>query len=137
MRSPNSQGCLREDNTKALEELHRRHPSHQLPEWTDPLTAPLCPDSDFVLETLKKFPRASSPGYSKLCPQQLLDAIVGTTAPSAQNCLESLTRCISVVFVVLLFDQSYLLFSFPISKLELEFLGFRSCHTYPQLLHQY
>ena len=61
MRSLNSQGCAREDNTKALEELHRRHSSHQLPEWTDPLTAPLCPDSDFVLEILKKFSRSSSP----------------------------------------------------------------------------
>ena len=96
MRLLNSQGCAREDNTKALEELNRHHPRHQLPEWTDPLTAPLCPDSDFVLETLKKFPRASSPGYSKLCPQHLLDAIVGTTAPSAQDCFESLTRWISV-----------------------------------------
>ena len=55
IRSLNSQGCAQEDNTKALEELRRRHPSHQLPEWTDPLTASLCPDSDFVLEILKKF----------------------------------------------------------------------------------
>lgn len=94
MRSLNSQGCAQQNDTEALQELHQLHPNHQLPEWSDSLPASLCVNSELVLEILKKFPRASSPGYSKLRAQHLLDAILGTTAPSAQDCLESLTRWI-------------------------------------------
>ena len=56
MRSLNSEGCAQDDDAKALQELHQRHPNHQLPEWSDCLPASLCPNSDLVLETLKKFP---------------------------------------------------------------------------------
>jgi len=37
------------------------------------------------------FPKGTSPGTSKLCAQHLLDAISGTTAPAAWDCLASLT----------------------------------------------
>ena len=49
MRSLNSEGCAQEDDAKALQELHQRHPNHQLPEWSDCLPASLCPNSDLVL----------------------------------------------------------------------------------------
>ena len=46
---------------------------------------------DSVLALLQAFPRASSPGASRLNSQHLFDAILGTTTPSAKQCLENLT----------------------------------------------
>ena len=41
---------------------------------------------------LRAFPKATSPGASKLRAQHILDAVSGTIAPAAQTCLEHLTR---------------------------------------------
>ena len=41
---------------------------------------------------LLAFPKGTSPGASKLRAQHLLDAIAGSTAPAARECLLSLTR---------------------------------------------
>ena len=46
---------------------------------------------DSVLALLQAFPRASSPGASQLKSQHLFDAILGTTNPSAKQCLNNLT----------------------------------------------
>ena len=46
---------------------------------------------DSVLASLQAFPRGSSPSASQLNSHHLLDAILGTTTPSAKQCLENLT----------------------------------------------
>ena len=43
------------------------------------------------MSCLRTFPRGTSPGSTKLRAQHLLDAIAGTTAPAACDCLLSLT----------------------------------------------
>ena len=57
---------------------------------------PLCVTLESVLEALKAFPRASSPGFSKLRAQHLLEAVQGTSTPSAQECLETLIRWVNL-----------------------------------------
>ena len=52
---------------------------------------PLTVDESMVLKCLQAFPKGTSPGASKLRAQHLLDAITGTTAPAARDCLASLT----------------------------------------------
>ena len=66
MRSLYSQGCASQDDGEALKELQERHPSYNPPDWSDSSASPLCVDSELVLEVLKCFPRASSPGFSRL-----------------------------------------------------------------------
>ena len=46
------------------------------------------------LQSLHGFPKASSPGGSKLRCQHLLDVIEGSTSPSAQECLVNLTKLV-------------------------------------------
>ena len=94
MRSLYSQGCASQDDGEALKELQERHPSYNPPDWSPSSASPLCVDSELVLEVLKCFPRASSPGFSRLLSQHLLDAIVGTTTPSSQDCLDNMTKWI-------------------------------------------
>ena len=65
-----------EGDAKALQKLHQRHPTHQLPAWIYSQPPSLCANSDLVFQALKKFTRASSSRYS----QHLLDAILGTAA---------------------------------------------------------
>jgi len=48
-------------------------------------------DNSMVLSCLRAFPKGTSPGASKLCAQHMLDAIAGSTAPVARDCLLSLT----------------------------------------------
>ena len=45
-----------------------------------------------VLAAVCAFPPATSPGGSKLRCQHILDAIDGTTTPSARDCLDRLTH---------------------------------------------
>ena len=52
---------------------------------------PLIVDGSMVLNCLQAFPKGTSPGASKLHAQHLLDAIAGTAAPDAHDCLTSLT----------------------------------------------
>ena len=49
-----------------------------------------------VLAALRSFQWGTS-GSSALHPQHLLDAICGSTAPSAAECLNSLTHCINTL----------------------------------------
>ena len=44
-------------------------------------------ESTAVLAALRAFPKATSPGASKLHAQHILDAVSGTIAPAAQTCL--------------------------------------------------
>ena len=44
---------------------------------------------------MEGFPRGTSPGYSQLCAQHLLDAIKGACTPDTQLCLDNLTRLMS------------------------------------------
>jgi len=72
--------------------LLSRHPFHPPPSVSvDPKPA-LVVDESAVLSCLKAFPKGTSQGWSRLRAQHLLDAIVGTTAPSSQDCLAALTR---------------------------------------------
>ena len=48
-----------------------------------------------VMEALQTFPPASSPGFSKLRSQHLLDATIGTTSPAGQEVLDNLTRWVN------------------------------------------
>ena len=92
MRSLSSQGCASHDNEDALTDLQRRHPDHVLPTWCEELPPPLVADSSTVLSCLQAFPRGSSPGFSQLRAQHLLDAIKGTNVPVATTCLDNLTK---------------------------------------------
>ena len=95
MQSLRSNGCAPVDDMSAFEELKHRHPYQPSPDWSDDVPPPLFVTSALVLEALKTFPRASSPGFSKLRSQHVIDAIIGNATPSAQDCLESLTRWIN------------------------------------------
>ena len=55
-------------------------------------------DESAVLSCLKAFPRGTSPGWSRLCVQHLLDEIVGTSALSSLDCLASLAK--SMIFLL-------------------------------------
>ena len=92
MQSLGSAGCAPYDDSSALEELQERHPDHPLPVWNDAIPPSLTVTVSSVLSALHAFPRASSPGSSKLRCQHLLDAIEGSTAPSAGDCLQNLTQ---------------------------------------------
>ena len=91
MRILGSAGCAPNDDISALDDLRQRHPTHDLPHWSDNVPPPLVVDSTAVIATLQAFPRGSSPGGSKLRPQHLLDAICGTSSPFAGHCLDQLT----------------------------------------------
>ena len=69
--------------------IKRRHPTHPVPELLD-VGCPLVVNEASVLAALKAFPRGTSPGFSGLRAQHLLDGITGTTSPSAQVCLTEL-----------------------------------------------
>ena len=66
-----------------------------LSEWSDDFLAPVCASSAAVLEFLKTFPQTSSPGFSVLRAELLLDSVLGT-ALDARECLVNLTRWVSV-----------------------------------------
>ena len=91
MRSLSSSGCAPHDDLSAVSELQERHSYHSLPVWDTEIPAPLVVTSSSVLKALRGFPKASSPGGSKLICQHLLDVIEGSTTPSAQDCLANLT----------------------------------------------
>ena len=48
-------------------------------------------DSQDVLSALRGFPKGTSPGGSGLHAQHFHDAICGSTAPAASDCLRALT----------------------------------------------
>ena len=64
--------------------------------YTSDVPPPLVVQSSTVLAALCSFPRGTSPGSLGLCPQHLLDAICGNTAPAASGCLQALTHCVNV-----------------------------------------
>ena len=82
------------NDTSAKEELLRRHPLSELPSPSSSVLDPLTVQPSLVLLALCSFPRGTSPG-SCVNPQHLLDAVCGSTAPAAVECLNSLTRCIN------------------------------------------
>ena len=96
MQSLRSKGCALSHYQKAFKELHHRHPYNPPPTWSDAIPPPLCVTSVSVLEALKAFPRASSPRFSKLRAQHLSEAVLGSSTPSPQECLESLTRWVNL-----------------------------------------
>ena len=78
-----------------MEELRSHHPELVLPTWSCDVPPPLVVDKQSVLSALEGFPNGSSPGFSQLHTEHLLDAIKGTNVPDAQICLENLTRLMS------------------------------------------
>ena len=91
MNTLRSQGCASRDDPSVFTELKHRHPIHTLPDWSEDIPSPLVVDSQAVLHALEAFPRDTSPGFSQLRAQHLLDAIRCTSAPDAQLCLDNLT----------------------------------------------
>ena len=83
------------NDTSAKEELLCRHPLSELPSPSSSVLDPLTVQPSLVVLALCSFPRGTSPGSSALHPQHLLDAVCGSTAPAAVECLNSLTRCIN------------------------------------------
>ena len=94
-----SQGVAETTNTKAFEELLSRHPFHPPPSVSIDLKPALVVDESAVLSCLKAFPKGTSPGWSRLRAQHLLDAIVGTTAPSSHDCLAALTKFMNLLLL--------------------------------------
>ena len=92
MKALGSLDCAPLDDTSALDELRQRHPEYLLSEWNEDSPPLLTVSSASVLAALRAFPSATSPGGSKLRCQHLLDAIDGTTTPSAGDCLDRLTH---------------------------------------------
>ena len=66
MRSLGSSGCAPHDDPSAVSELRSRHLDHCLPSWNTDIPSPLVVTSSSVLAALHGFPKASSPGGSKL-----------------------------------------------------------------------
>ena len=97
LRALSSHGCASHDNETAMQELKNCHPEHVLPSWSCDVPPPLVVDKQSVLSALEGFPKGSSPGFSQLRAQHLLDAIKGTNVPDAQICLENLTRLMSLL----------------------------------------
>ena len=87
-----SEGCASNEDKDALNDLLRRHPQSSLPMSSETLPPALTVDSPAIIAALRAFPRGSSLGFSKLRAQHLLDATVGTIAPSSHTCLENLTK---------------------------------------------
>ena len=87
-----SQGRASHASSETLEELVSHHPSHDLPVWLQEVPPPLAVDSQEVVSVLEAFPKGSSPSYSHLRAQHLLDVIWGCNVLEAQSCLENLTR---------------------------------------------
>ena len=91
MLSLGSIGTASPSDPAALEEMRQRHPAHELPNCSADGPLPLVADTIQVMASLGSIPRGSSPGWSKLRAQHLLDAIKGTTIPAATECLTELT----------------------------------------------
>ena len=92
VQSLTSTGVADKNDDSAFQELLHRHPVSDQPSCSAPKTASLVVDESAVLACLKGFPRGTSPGASGLRAQHLLDAVSGHTAPSAELCLNTLTR---------------------------------------------
>ena len=93
MRSLGSLGFATTADQVAVEELLKRYPENDLPDWNSDIPPPLTVSSASVLEVLRNFPRGTSPGGYKFRCQHLLDA-VDDTAPSVADCLENLALLI-------------------------------------------
>jgi len=88
----NSAGVAGFDDDDAFQDLLKRHPPSPCPEPTDSTShSSFIVDESMVLSCLRGFPKGTSPGASKLRAQHLLDAVAGSTAPAARECLLSLT----------------------------------------------
>ena len=92
LRALGSLGVASFNDTSAREELLRCHPHSELPSPSSSVPAPLTVQPSLVLLALHSFQRGTSPDSSALCPQHLLDAVYGSTAPTAVECLHSLTH---------------------------------------------
>ena len=87
-----STGVAGHDDDSAYQDLLKRHPTSPCPDSNDFPSAPsVTVDDSMVLSCLKGFPKGTSPGASKLHAQHWLDAVSGSTAPAAGECLCSLT----------------------------------------------
>ena len=87
----NSAGIASTNDEVAVSELRKRHPISQLPPPRPCSPPALVVNSDQVLAALKHFPLGSSPGFSQLRVQHLVDVICSNTAPSGRDCLVQLT----------------------------------------------
>ena len=92
LQSLNSVGVAGHDDDGAYQDLLKRHPYSSCPIDSSSDSSPLTIDESMVLSCLQAFPKGTSPGASKLRAQHLLDAVAGSTAPAARECLLSLTR---------------------------------------------
>ena len=92
-----SLGASSTNNIAALNDLIRKHPQHHLPEYIENIPPTLSVSTEDVLASLKCFPKGSSPGGTKFRIQHLCEAIYGTTAPVAQECLVELTKWINLL----------------------------------------
>ena len=97
MRALGSTGCASPTDPAALQEICARHPSADLPEWSEHSPPALVVDREAVLSALCSFSRGASPGGSKLRAQHLVDAMTGTTIPAAAECQAELTRFVNML----------------------------------------
>ena len=92
IQSLSSQGVAGHDDDSAFDDLLCRHPSLPCPDETVVHSKPaLTVDGSMIKFCLRTFSKGTSPGASKLCAQHLLEAISGSTALAARDCLLSLT----------------------------------------------
>ena len=92
-----SPGIALPDDPQAIEDLNLRHPQSPLPNPViDPPAALSC-SPEQVRSCLSSFPKGSSPGGSHLRIQHLVDICCHSTAPSAIECLNDLTRWLNVL----------------------------------------
>ena len=64
MQALGSHGCASPSNDEALQDMLRRHPRQDVPEWSNSSPAPLVVEPEFLFAALRGFPRGSSPGSS-------------------------------------------------------------------------
>lgn len=97
IRALSSMGIAPPGEPSALEELRKHHPCSSIPPSKTSFPSPLVVAPAQVVAAIKTFPLSSSPGFSQLRVQHLLDVICNCTSPSSQDCLYQLTRWLNLL----------------------------------------
>ena len=89
-------GISNTDDPAALQELQSRHPASEIPPSLDHTPPAITVAVELVHSTLVGFSKGSSPGWSKLHAQHLLDA-TNLSAPITSECLVAFTKWINLL----------------------------------------
>ena len=97
VRALQSRGVAVPGNDRAFLQLSEKHPSPLRHPSQHPLAKTLPVTTEEVLAGIQAFPRATSPGWSQLRVQHLMECICGCTSPCASECAVELTRWVNLL----------------------------------------